>query len=379
MQEIYLDNAATTRPLESIRDVLNGYLAEGWYNPSALYAPAVFDLKRMDEARKTIRRGFGGELFEVLFTGSGTEGDAAVIFGGVKKQKSMHYITSEVEHPAVYQAILRLRGEGKDVTFIKPDRSGRIDAEDVAEAVREDTVLVSIMHVNNQTGAVSDIAEIARKVKAKNSNTLFHSDGVQAYLREDVQDVSDIDYYTVSAHKVHGLKGVGAVFYKKGVPLKAMIPGGGQEKGLRSGTENTFGIAAFAHAAADYLDHKAENAKQLSMLKKVFLEEIKKLDGVEILSPKDGASHIVCLIVGDVRGEVLLHALEDQKIYISTGAACTSKKGISRAALGLGLSRMQADGVVRVSFSPFNTAEETQFAANKLVETANALRLFTRR
>ena len=203
--------------------------------------------------------------------------------------------------------------------------------------------------------------------------------GVQAYLRQGVQDTSNIDYYTVSAHKVHGLKGVGAVFYKKGAPLKALIPGGGQEKGLRSGTENTFGIAAFAHATEIYLDNKDKNAKKLVVLKDVFLEEIRKLEGVEILSPEDGASHIVCMMISEVRGEVLLHALEDQKIYISTGAACTSKKGVSRVALGLGLSRAEADGVVRVSFSPFNTAEETQIAAKKLVEAANALRLFTRR
>ena len=379
MQEIYLDNAATTRPFDSVRDVLEAYLQDGWHNPSALYAPAVFDLKRMNGARDTLKRGFGGSLFEVLFTGSGTEGDAAVILGGAKKQKSMHFISSEVEHPAVYQAMLRLKEAGHGVTFVKPDRQGRIDPDAAAAAVREDTALASFMHVNNQTGAISDIAAIARKVKAKNRNTLFHSDGVQAFLRVALGDASDIDYYTVSAHKVHGLKGVGAVFYKKGAPLKALIPGGGQEKNLRSGTENTLGIAVFAHAAGNYLEHRAEYAGRLKELKEVFLVEAGGLSDTEVLSPADGADHIVCLMVGGVRGEVLLHALEDQKIYISTGAACTSKKGISRAALGLGLSRAEADGVVRVSFSPLNTKEETAAAAKSLKEAAQALRLFARR
>jgi len=238
---------------------------------------------------------------------------------------------------------------------------------------------VSIMHVNNQTGAVSDIAGIARRVKAKNRNALFHSDGVQAYMRKALGDASDIDYYTVSAHKIHGLKGVGAVFYKKGAPLKALIPGGGQEKNLRSGTENTLGIAAFAHAAENYLEQKQEYAGRLKELKEVFLGEAGSLSDMEVLSPADGADHIVCLLINGVRGEVLLHALEEQKIYISTGAACTSKKGISRAALGLGLSRAEADAVVRVSFCPYNTKEETAAAAQSLAQAAGALRLFTRR
>lgn len=379
MQEIYLDNAATTRPLDSIRDVLDAYLAGGWHNPSALYAPAVFDSKRMDEARETLKKGFGGDFFDVLFTGSGTEGDATVILHGAKKQKSMHYISSEAEHPAVYQAMLRLKESGRDVTFIKPDRQGRVCPDAVADAVREDTVLVSIMHVNNQTGAVSDIAEIARRVKAKNRNALFHSDGVQAFLREGAGDVSGIDYYTVSAHKIHGLKGVGAVFYKKGAPLKALVPGGGQEKNLRSGTENTLGIAAFAHAAGYFIERKEEIAERLAGLKGVFLEEIKRLPDVEVLSPPDGANHIVCLMISGVRGEVLLHALEEKKIYISTGAACSSKKGVSPAALGLGLSRAEADGMVRISFCPFNTDEETAFAAKRLAEAVQALRRFKRR
>jgi cysteine desulfurase len=379
MHEIYLDNAATTRPLGSIRGLLDDYLENGWHNPSALYAPAVLDAKKMEQARETLKKGFGAGLFEVLFTSSGTEGDAAVILGGAKKQKAMHYITSEVEHAAVYQAMLRLREAGHDVTFIKPDRYGRVDPDAVAGAVRDDTVLVSIMHVNNQTGAISDISRIARSVKAKNPNTLFHSDGVQAFLRVGMQDVSCIDYYTVSAHKIHGLKGVGAVFYKKGMPLKALIPGGGQEKNLRSGTENTFGIEAFAHAAGYFLERKKEIENHLSELKKVFLAGIGALTDVEVLTPPDGADHIVCLMIKDVRGEVLLHTLEDKQIYISTGAACTSKKGVSRAALGLGLSRAQADGIVRVSFCPFNTADEADSAAKGMAEAAQALRIFTRR
>ncbi len=379
MQEIYLDNAATTKPLDSVRDVLSEYLKDGWHNPSALYAPAVLDSKKMENARKIIQKSVAGGVFEVLFTSSGTEGDAAVILEGVKKQKRMHYITSIVEHPAVFQTIMKLEDAGREVTYVRPDSSGKVDPDAVAREVRDDTVLVSIMHVNNQTGAVSDIAEIARKVKAKNKNTLFHSDGVQAYMREDIGDAAHIDYYTVSAHKIHGLKGVGAVLYKKGSPLKALIPGGGQEKGLRSGTENTLGITAFSHAAEFFSEHKDENKNRLGELRSVFLNGISSLEDVKMISPQFGAPHILCLSVGGVRGEVLLHALEEKKIYISTGSACSSKKGIGRIGMGLGLTRGEAEGVVRVSFSPFNTKEETAAAAKSLIEAAQALRCFKRR
>jgi cysteine desulfurase len=217
MREIYLDNAATTRPLASLREVLEAYMQDGWHNPSALYAPAVFDAGRMEAAREQIKKGFAH--MEAFFTSSGTEADVAVILGGARKQKSMHYITTQVEHAAVYQAMTRRAEEGSEVTYIKPDRHGMVRPEDVAREVRADTVLVSVMHVNNQTGAVNDIAAIARAVKAQNSRALFHSDGVQAYLRVREPDITNIDYYTVSAHKIHGLKGAGAVFYKKGLPL----------------------------------------------------------------------------------------------------------------------------------------------------------------
>ncbi|MEI6101969.1 MAG: aminotransferase class V-fold PLP-dependent enzyme, partial [Eubacteriales bacterium] len=205
MQEIYLDNAATTRPLGSLRELLDGYMEDGWHNPSALYAPAVFDAGKMNAAREVVKKGFGP--MEVFFTSSGTEADVAVLLGGARKQKSMHFISSDAEHAAVYQTFARLADDGHAVTYVHPDRQGRIRPEDIAQEVREDTALVSIMHVNNQTGAVNDIAAIARAVKNRNSRALFHSDGVQAYLRVPVPSLTDIDYYTVSAHKIHGLKG----------------------------------------------------------------------------------------------------------------------------------------------------------------------------
>lgn len=377
MLEIYLDNAATTKPLASLSGVLEEYLRDGWHNPSALYAPAVRDMGRLEEARDVVRQGFG--QMEAVFTGSGTEADSAVILAGAKKRKNMHYVTTAAEHEAVYQAMKRLAEEGRQVTFVRPDRQGVVYPEDVAQEVREDTALVSVMHVSNQTGAVSDIAAIARAVKAKNAGALFHSDGVQAYMRVPAPAAEYIDYYTVSAHKIHGMKGAGAVLYKKSSPMQPLIPGGGQERGLRSGTENTFGIAAFAHAAAFFSQHREEFVRTLNALKEAFLEGIAPITDKEILSPPDGAPHIVCFTVAGVRGEVLLHALEAKGIYISTGSACTSKKGVGRVAKGLGLSKSEAEGVVRVSFSPFNTKEEIRIAAGELAAAVKQQRMYTRK
>ena len=375
---IYLDNAATTQPLDEIKELFEQYASSMWYNPSARYAPAAKESAALDAARKSVAMLFS-QNYNVLFTSSGTESANTVILGGVTRQKSMHYITDNAEHACVYEAMLKVSQNGGEVTFIDTDTHGQVSAEDVILAMREDTVLVSIMHVNNETGAVNDIENIARAVKAKNPKTLFHADGVQAYGRAFIKDFSCIDYYTVSAHKLHALKGTGAVLYKKGTPLKPFVVGGGQEYGLRSGTENTFGVYAFKVASEYFLKNKNSIAEHLAHLKDIFLNEIKKDSSIEIVSPENGASHIVSLSIKNVRGEVLLHALEDDKIYISTGSACSSKKGVSRTAKSLGLSKQQAEGIVRISFSPFNTEAEVLTAAEKIKEKIQMLSLFVRK
>ena len=375
---IYLDNAATTKPLKELKELFFEYAETGWYNPSARYAPAARQSALDDAARESALRLFS-EGYNVLFTSSGTESANTVISGGAAKQRSMHYITDGAEHPAVYEAMMRQQSQGCDVTLIDTNSDGSVLPEKVAENVREDTVLVSIMHVNNETGAVNDIEAIARAVKNANPKTLFHSDGVQAYGRVFIKDASCVDYYTVSAHKIHGMKGTGAVFYKKGCPLKPYIVGGGQENGLRSGTENTFGIYAFKAAAEYFVANKKEIKEKLASIKHCFLNEIKQMPEAEIISPDDGADHIICLSIKNVRGEVLLHALEQDGIYISTGSACSSKKGVSRTAKSLGFSRQKAEGIIRVSFSPFNTESEAVYAAKKIKERAQALSLFVRK
>lgn len=376
---IYLDNAATTKPLCGILSEFEKYTEENWFNPSALYAPAAVCHKKIADAKESLKKAFGSPFHEVFFTASGTESDNTIIFGGAKKRKKMHFITDAGEHAAVYESFLKLMEAGHEVTFIDIDKNGRVCPDDVINAVKEDTALVSIMHVNNETGAINDIAAIARGVKNKNRDTFFHSDGVQAFMRVPVSGFENIDYYSVSAHKIHGLKGTGAVFYKKNTPIKPYIYGGGQENGLRSGTENTFGIEAFKMATEYFYENRNDFQDKLSKLKKAFVSEIKDLEGLTLISPNDGASHIVSVTIKDVRGETLLHSLESEKIYISTGSACSSKKGVSRTAKSLHLDKQGAEGVIRVSFCPFNTEEEVIFAAKKIKEHSAMLSMFTRK
>ncbi|MEG0382757.1 MAG: cysteine desulfurase family protein [Christensenella sp.] len=380
MREIYLDNAATTKPLEQLSELYKDYADFAWQNPSALYAGATRVQKSIDDAKQTLLRVFHGSGHKCFFTSCGSEGANTVVLRGARLKKNMHYVCGGAEHPCVEESFRALQNAGADVTFVSTNKSGLISPEAVAEAVRADTALVSIMHVNNETGAKNDIERIAAMVKAKNPQTMFHSDGVQAFCKEKLNNTSNIDYYTVSAHKLHAHKGTGAVFYKEHTPLKPYILGGGQESGLRSGTQNTLGILSFAAAAA-YFESNVDTA-HYKQLKQAFLNECSDVPDVVILSPQNeenACAHIVNISVLGVNGETLLHTLEAQGVYISTGSACSSKKGKSRIATALGLSQEEASGAVRISFSPFNTEDEVRFAARQIAKNAEALRKFIRK
>lgn len=379
-QEIYLDNAATTKPLEQLKDVYAEYAAEMWQNPSALYAGATRTQKKIDEAKETLLRAFGAQEHKCFFTSCGSESANTVILRGAKQKKAMHYVCGGAEHPCVEESFKLLQSAGCEVTFVPTDKNGVTAPEAVADAVNENTVLVSIMHVNNETGAKNDVERIASLVKAKNPNALFHSDGVQAFCRERLQNTSNIDYYTVSAHKLHAHKGTGAVFYKEHTPLKPYILGGGQESGLRSGTQNNLGIFSFA-AAVEYFENNPAEEK-IQEIRRVLLNECSKIPDTVILSPQEeerSCGHIISISVLGVNGETLLHTLEAQGIYISTGSACSSKKGKSRIAAALGLTPEEAAGAVRISFSPFTTKEEVRAAADAIAKNAALLRRFTRK
>ena len=380
MREIYLDNAATTKPLKELNELYAAYAETGWQNPSALYAGATRVQKQLNDAKETLLRLFRGSGHKCFFTSCGSESANTVILRGAKQKKNMHYVCGGAEHPCVEESFKALQNSGAAVTFVKPDKHGVVDPQAVADAVNEDTALVSVMHVNNETGAKNDIERIAALVKAKNPQAMFHSDGVQAFCKEPLQNTANIDYYTVSAHKLHAHKGTGAVFYKDHAPLKPYILGGGQENGLRSGTQNTLGILCFARAA-EYFEHEVDPA-HLWELRGAFLDACADIGDIELISPRDGqnaCAHIVNLSVLGVNGETLLHTLEAAGVSISTGSACSSKKGKSRIQAALGLSDEEAAGAVRISFSPFNTVEEVRTAADEIKKNAAVLRKFMRK
>lgn len=377
---VYLDNAATTRPLPQLKELAAHHLEAGWHNPSALYPPALAAEGEMTQARRTILQAAGcsGSLY---FNSGGTEGANTVLFKGWKKLggKPRRFIVSAYEHPCVYECAKALEGAGHDVRYIRPGKDGCISPEAVAELVNEDTALVSVMHVNNETGAINDLPAIGAAIKAKNPQTLFHGDGVQGFMKCPLHfDSANLDYYTVSAHKLHGLKGTGGLFCKKGTPLSPFVLGGGQEKALRSGTENTLGIAAFAKAVEEFAAHP-EWVTHMGSLRALLLNQLKGT-GVRLLSPEKGAPHIVNLAFPGLRGEVLLHLLEAEKIYISTGSACSSKKGkLSRVHQSLGLPKEVAEGAVRISFCHDNTPEEILRTAAVIRGAIEKYGRFTRR
>lgn len=380
---IYLDNAATTQPLPELSALLQAHIEEDWFNPSALYPDAIRMEKRLRDASEAVASLIHADPTRVVFTSGGTEADNLAIFGGYKKvgQAKRHFITSAYEHPAVAECMKALEAQGHQVDYLRPGADGSIHPEQVAERVREDTALVSIMHVNNETGAVNDIAGLAQAAKAVNPGLAFHSDGVQGYGKcpFDLQK-SQVDFYTASAHKLHGLKGTGVFFYKSGRTPRPHILGGGQQGALRSGTENTLGILAFGLAAEHFKKNQDAFLARLQALKKRFLEEVKDFPGFCCFSPPDGAPHILNIAFLGMRGEVLLHLLEGQGIYISTGSACSSKKGkLSRVHQALGVSKEQAEGAVRVSFSPNNTVEEIDETARAIQAALKGYQRFQRR
>ena len=377
---IYLDNAATTKPAAALQALFCQYAEQDWHNPSAMYLPAVQSEQKVNAARKLLKDAIHAP--EAIFTSCGTEGSNTVIFNGWSKKggAKRHFITSAYEHPCVYECFRQLEQQGHRVDYVSAGKAGVITPEAVASLVCEDTALVAVMHVNNETGAVNDICAIADAVKAKNPETLVYADGVQAYLRIPFDMAgSKVDYYTASAHKVHGLKGTGILFYKKGSPLKAYLVGGGQEGTLRSGTENTFGILAFAEAAKMLLQNNTQKIAHMQMLKDTLCTALMQAKGAVCISPANSAPHILNMAFSGMRGEVLLHLLEKDGVCIATGSACSSKKRSFRVHESVGLPPALAECAVRFSFCPDNTLEEIQYTAEKTLAALKKFQGFIRR
>ena len=378
--EAYLDNSATTKPCPQAVEAMIRSMTEGFYNPSSVYRPAVEAFQKLRACRELILKTLHAGDHNVIFTSGGTEANNLAILGCVEKMRGRQVVAvSAVEHPSVRESFDVLKALGHEVRIIPVQKSGEIDYDALACMLDEGVSFVSCMHVNNETGAVLDVERLHALV---NGRALIHIDGVQGFMRVPLE-LKYADMYTLSSHKIHGPKGVGALVVRKNIRLGARQIGGGQEGGLRSGTENTPGIAGMMAAievlAADMPAMQAKLMESKLHLLEKFREAVPNLmvNGPE---PERGAPHILNLSFPGVRGEVMLHALESDGVYASTGSACSSKKlKISSVLTAMGIDKARAEAALRFSISPHTTAEEIEYAAECLKKHYDMLKKYARR
>ena len=377
---IYFDNSATTVCLREASEAAAEYMREQYFNPAAAYAPAVKAERDLNSARTLIAGELDAEPGELVFTSCGTESNNTALFGSLGAMRGKgRVIVSTVEHPSVYEAAIELRERGWDVVFAPVDGTGAVSLDALRGLLTPSTRLVSVMHVNNESGAVNDVNAVYALVKRALPDCLVHSDGVQAFMKEAPVKC---DLYSVSGHKLHAPKGVGALMIRKGVRVKPYLLGGGQESGMRSGTSNMPGIMAFSAAVSDYAAHRAEYCASMLAVKKRLYDNLSRIRDVRLNGPEPdlGAAHILNVSFMGVRGEVLLNALSEKGLLVSTGSACAAhKRGKNRILNAMGITGERQDGAVRFSFSHFNTVGEADTAADMIEEQVAILRRFRRR
>ncbi|MBO4384323.1 MAG: cysteine desulfurase [Clostridia bacterium] len=377
---IYFDNSATTPCLPEAGAEALKYMTSQYFNPAAAYAPAVQTEREVNAARAYVLSEISREPGDLIFTSCGTESNNTAVFGSLSAMRSKgRVIVSAVEHPSVYEAAIELRERGYDVVFAPVDATGRVRLDALGGLVNADTRLVSIMHVNNESGAVNDINAIRALIKKAAPDCLLHVDGVQAFMK--LPPVG-CDLYSVSGHKLHAPKGVGALYVKKGVRLKPYLVGGGQEAGLRSGTTNVPGIMAFSLAVRDFSAHRDEYVSGMEAVRSRLYNDLSSIKDVKLNGPGpgEGAPHILNVSFMGVRGEVLLNALSERGLMVSTGSACAAhKRGRNRILNAMGILGERQDGAIRFSFSHFNTVGEADAAAGIIEEQVGILRRFKRR
>lgn len=363
---IYFDNSATTKPSITALNKAQIYNDEKYFNPSTLYMGGLNCANDIKDAKQSILKNLGANSnYQVVFTSCGSESDNMAIFGAVKHGV---FITDEGEHSAVYKCFLDLKQKGKKVEFIKLNNDGSVNLNLLFDYVKNNQVdFVSIMHVNNETGAINDVNLIADTIKSINSKIVFHVDGVQAYGKIPYVISNNIDMYSISAHKINALKGVGALIKKRTLNVSPLILGGGQEGGLRSGTENVFGIKVFEYAGIEHYAKLNENYKKIYEIKEYIKDNLNK-DVFKIISGENSSPYILCVSAVGLRGEVLMHMLESQEIIVGNGSACSSKNRYSRVIKACGYDDKTADGIVRISFSSENTLEEAKEFVEKFNE-----------
>ncbi len=384
MREVYFDNSATTRVFDSVRDVMVQALTSDYGNTASRHRKGVEAEQYVRSAREAVAKSLRVKEKEILFTSGGTESNNMALIGTALARRRLgnHLITTCIEHASVYNPMVFLEEQGFRVTYLPVDKNGIVSLDALREALCDETILVSVMYVNNEMGAVEPVEEIASIVHERNPEIYFHVDAIQAYGKYVIRPKkTGIDMLSVSGHKIHGPKGVGFLYVDERVKIRPIIYGGGQQKGMRSGTENVPGCAGLGAAVEEiYRDHEAK-IDHLYALKERMVEGLLRLDGVTVLglTGRDSAPQIVAAGFEGVRAEVLLHALEDKGIYVSSGSACSSNHpGISGTLRGIGLKESLLDSVLRFSFGVYNTEDEVDYCLDALRELLPVLRRYRR-
>ncbi|NLM36381.1 MAG: cysteine desulfurase [Clostridiales bacterium] len=374
--QVYFDNGATTQPFDEVVEIVAQTMKNNFGNPSSAHSLGLKAEKALNEAREQAAKTINCTRDEIIFTSGGSESNNFLVKGFTAP--GAHIITTEIEHPSVLNTFKDLEAMGAKATYLKVDQYGHISLKELENSINNDTRLVSIMHVNNEIGVIQDIEAIGALIKAKSPRVKFHVDAVQSYgkLKIDVKK-AQIDLLSVSGHKIHGPRGVGFSYVKKGFYPKALISGGGQERNFRSGTENLPGIVGLAKAAEIMYTNIQTNYEKAKELKEYFIEALKNLKDIRINSPSEDffSPYILSVSFLGVRGEVLLHLLEEKGIYVSTGSACSSNHNADSHVLkAIGLSTAETKGTIRFSFSEFNTKEEVDYTMEVLEKSLKFLR-----
>ena len=380
MREVYLDNSSTTRPFDQVAERMSKVMTEQYGNPSSIHKMGIDAEKIMNEAKETLAAALGVKPGEVLFTSGGTESNNLAIKGIATKyrKRGSHIVTSAIEHRSVLNTMQDLEEDGFEVTYLPVNAKGQINPADLEEVISKDTILVSIMHANNETGVVQPLEKINDILIRQPIKPVFHVDAVQSFGKMPlVLFNTDIDLLTISAHKVHGPKGVGALFIREGINLEPLFLGGEKEKGRRSGTENVPGVAGFAEAIGLLFNKKEEEVHGIKGLRDNFVTQLqKKIPGIMINTPlEESVPHIVNITFPDIQAEVLLRNLESEDIYVSTSSACNSrKKRASHVLKAMGLTKDDVEGAIRFSLSVMNTQEDMEYCLEKIVPAYERLK-----
>lgn len=380
--EIYLDNSATTIPYEEVIEVVCSTMKNYYGNPSSAHSLGFKAEQKLREMRGNIAKSINASFEEIIFTSGGSESNNFLIKGFVKP--TSHLITTKIEHPSVKNTFKALESLGIRVTYIDVDDNGRIDIKQLIDSITGDTQIVSIMHVNNEVGNIQDIELIGKLIKEKSNRAKFHVDAVQSYGKIPI-DVKkfNIDLLSTSAHKIHGPRGIGFAYVKKGLIPNCLISGGGQERNLRSGTENLAGIVGFETAVELSLKNQKDNFNSVLDVKKYFIEKLSNVEDVIINSKLNSyfTPYILSVSFKGVKGEVLLHSLEEKGIYVSTGSACSSKSNNKNSEVLKALGRTLEDqkGTIRFSFSHYNNKEEIDYVIDELNKSLKFLRKLNKR